>query len=347
MLLLDALYVNSGGGKVLLDYLVSELEVRGANVFYLFDWRCRGSYGHIPDERKRFLKASLRNRTAFYKRHAAGFDSVLCFGNLAPTVKIGGAKVTTYFHQLFFLAGITPSGGLKSRIVYTLKRSVVKRLNRNTDFVAVQTEYVKQGFCSTYGFPSDRVLVLPFYDIPKCEEPPAKTKPRDFVYVSGGNHHKNHHRLLKAWEMLADKGYRPELGLTVNETAYPELAAEIHRLSQKGINIVNYGFTDPYPLYARYGFLIYPSLLETIGLGMVEAAGWGCRVIASDLPQTYAVMRPSLVFDPFSEESICGAVITALKSDGIPEPEVKIHNSIDELIQLIIYKTGCSRVRHC
>lgn len=36
MILFDSLYINNSGGKVLLDYLVEELENSGLNVFCKF-----------------------------------------------------------------------------------------------------------------------------------------------------------------------------------------------------------------------------------------------------------------------------------------------------------------------
>ena len=37
MILIDALYINNGGGKVLLDYLVEHLEVTNLPIYYLLD----------------------------------------------------------------------------------------------------------------------------------------------------------------------------------------------------------------------------------------------------------------------------------------------------------------------
>jgi hypothetical protein len=39
MILIDALYINNSGGKVLLDYLIEELEKTDKEVFYLLDER--------------------------------------------------------------------------------------------------------------------------------------------------------------------------------------------------------------------------------------------------------------------------------------------------------------------
>lgn len=320
---------------MLLDYLVAELERRKGDVFYLFDERCRGDYMFVPDERKTFIKAGLLNRHRFYKHNARRFDSVLCFGNLAPTMRLKNSRVYTYFHQLFFVSGVKADNP-KARLMYALKRMAVRILNKNTDKIIVQSQYVKDEFCKTYRFPAEDVLVLPFYNIPHGRSDAVKSKPKGFVYVSGGNYHKNHARLLSAWDILAADRHNPELGLTIDEASYPELVREIERLKAKGVNVVNYGFTDPYKLYEQYGYLIFPSLYETIGLGQIEAIERGCRVLASDLPHTHAVISPSLLFDPLSDASIAEAVVKALESEDVPPSKIKIRNNIDELIRLIL-----------
>ena len=45
MLLIDAIYINTGGGKILLDYLIEELEKTDKQIFYLLDKRIeKGKY---------------------------------------------------------------------------------------------------------------------------------------------------------------------------------------------------------------------------------------------------------------------------------------------------------------
>ena len=48
MILIDAIYINNSGGKVLLDYLVEKTEVEKIDCFYLFDDRCKNDYKFIP-----------------------------------------------------------------------------------------------------------------------------------------------------------------------------------------------------------------------------------------------------------------------------------------------------------
>jgi len=333
MLLIDSLYINNSGGKVLLDYLVSELETRNIKPYYLFDLRCINDFKEIPDERKVFLKANLWNRHRWYKENFDKFSSVFCFGNIPPPIRLR-IPVYTYFHQLYYLRKIYPNY-LKGKIKIFFQKRILSYLCKNTNIVMTQSEFIKNEFEKTYHFPPNRILVMPFFYIPPPTNIHQIKNKNSFVYVSGGNRHKNHFRLLKAWELLAKEGYYPELGLTVDKFLFPKIDCEIKKLQQNGLKIFNYGFTNPYSLYDKYEYLIFPSLLETMGLGQVEAICCGCKVIASDLPHTFAVIQPSLIFNPLDENSIKNAVVEALQSKKIPESKVVMQNKINELIQLI------------
>src|SRR5690606_8600972 len=98
MVLIDSLFVNIGGAKILLNYLVEELEKSEVEVYYLFDERCKGSFKELKTENKLYLKASLSNRAMFYFRNKNRFTSIFCFGNLPPFTS-QKVRVITYFHQ--------------------------------------------------------------------------------------------------------------------------------------------------------------------------------------------------------------------------------------------------------
>ena len=89
MILIDAVYINNGGGKVLLDYLMKFLEETNIEVYYLLDDRMSNNCISIKkSNRTKFLKANLFNRYVFYKKHRTNFSTILCFGNIPPSIKI-------------------------------------------------------------------------------------------------------------------------------------------------------------------------------------------------------------------------------------------------------------------
>ena len=57
MILIDAVYVNVTGGKILLDLLIEELEKRDLEIFYLLDYRIINNHPKISkNNRIKYLK---------------------------------------------------------------------------------------------------------------------------------------------------------------------------------------------------------------------------------------------------------------------------------------------------
>lgn len=333
MLLLDSLYINNSGGKILLDYIVSELEASGMDVFYLFDARCQADYTDIPNERKLYMEASLVNRHRFYLKHRKRFAKVFCFGNLAPTVRLS-VPVYTYFHQLMFLS-VPHTFPAKKRMVFGLKSRMFRFLLRNTDYLLLQSANIKAEFCAKMpGFSPERVLVLPFYEPMQCAS--VEKEKNSFIYVSGGSPHKNHAALLQAFTAFYDEYRTGKLILTIDSSS-AVLHEQIEQLAAEGYPIVNLGFIPKKDLaihYARAEYVIYPSLAESFGLGIVEGIEAGCKVIGADLPYMRQVCSPSIAFNPREPEAIKAALIKAVKKEETATVK-KIKNEIEELIKLL------------
>ena len=161
MILVDALYINNSGGKVLLDYLIEELEVSGLHVFYLLDNRVSSSAYNVKQGNIIYLKASLINRFNFYRENKDKFTKVFCFGNLPPLHKLN-IPVYTYFHQKLFIDE-PKELPLKQKIVFKVKVFIFRQLMRNTRYWIVQTEAVKKDFLNAFAkIDNEQVLVIPF-----------------------------------------------------------------------------------------------------------------------------------------------------------------------------------------
>jgi glycosyltransferase involved in cell wall biosynthesis len=334
MLLIDAIYINNSGGKILLDYLIEEFEKRQLAVYYLLDERVRNNHPEIIKNKITYLEASLLNRHKFYKKNIANFSKVLCFGNLPPSLKLN-AKVYTYFHQKIFLE-IPKDIPLRQKVVFKIKTLLFKILRNNTDFWIVQTQAMKNNFLSeTSKLNSDVVIIIPFY--PTLKKSGGENRKNEvFVYVSSGSPHKNHLKLLEAFRNFYDSNKLGELHLTIGQE-FKELNNLISMMIKEGYPIVNHGFVLRDTLgkiYGKAAFCIYPSLSESFGLGIIEAIENGCDIVGSDLPYTYAVCRPSLVFDPTKAESIAKAFQAAIEKHPQPTDQL-VFNEIDTLINLL------------
>lgn len=333
MILIDAIYINNSGGKVLLDYLMTELERTDKSVFYLLDERVKGNIVDVkPTNRIVYAKSSLLWRWKFYRSNKNLFSSVLCFGNLPPNIKIR-AKVYTYFHQLLFLA-LPNDMSLLTKMVYRIKMQILASFKKNTDIWWVQTDVIKQRLAEKYNIAPQRIELMPFYPPFEEEFQNVVRKKNQYIYVSNAPNHKNHIRLIEAFCTFYDKTKIGNLVLTIPD-GFIEILELIESKRQQGYPINNVGFVprnELRKLYKESEYQIYPSLSESFGLGLVEAIENGCKIIGADLPYTFAVCEPSLIFNPLDKNAIVEVLLLSL-SDNILPSKLKVSNQIKQLIE--------------
>lgn len=336
MLLIDALYINNSGGKILLDYLISELEKTQEPIHYLLDLRIQNNHPTIKSSNKvTYSKASLLKRHFFYRKNEKTFNKVFCFGNLPPTLKLE-VPVYTYFHQKLFLQ-IPDELSFSQKMVLGLKSKIFQKLLSNTEFWMVQTIAVKNEFLKKFpNIHKDTVILMPFY--PSYTNAPSIVyrEKNSFVYVSNGSPHKNHQRLIEAFAKFYQKHQAGKLYVTIGDE-FIALQTLITKYQAKGVPIVNVGFLNRLELeivYKKSEYLVFPSLTESFGLGLLEAIENGCKIIGADLPYTYAVCNPSLIFDPYDVESIAKTLYLA-SAKKTKLPEQLVFNEVNKLIKLL------------
>jgi glycosyltransferase involved in cell wall biosynthesis len=114
----------------------------------------------------------------------------------------------------------------------------------------------------------------------------------------------------------------------------------IKEINSEGGQINNLGevpFAEAIAHTSQSKFVIFPSLKETFGLGLVEATLLNCYVLASDLPYVFESIKPTLVFNPLSEEEMVSSIISALNTENQLTPsQLLVENEIEKLIKLVI-----------
>lgn len=334
MILIDSLYINNSGGKVLLDYLIEQIEKNDLDVFYLFDARVNQSFLNIPNDRKVYIEASLVNRFKFYQKNQNKFSKILCFANIPPIIKLK-STVYVYFHQVLYIS-VPEDTPYDKKIALWIKAKILHFFKNNTNLWLVQTDTVADGLNKKFKIDKNKITTIPFFpdlSLPRL----VRRESNYYLYVSNGNPHKNHFRLLIAFEKFSiTKNSNAELHLTISD-AFPELLSKIDELKRKGIKVYNHGLvkrTDLAECYTKSTYVIYPSLRESFGLGLIEAVSKGAKIIGADLPYTYAACSPSIVFNPFSVHSIYEALCESMIPNS-KESKLKVSNQIDNLINLL------------
>lgn len=335
MLLVDSVFINNGGGLVLLRHLVDYLESEFQDIFYLLDRRTEIYFKHIPISRKKYISNSLIERHFFYKKNKIKFDQVLCFGNLPPTIRLN-AEVFVYFHQKIFLE-MPENFSIKDKLIILFKRNILNFIKSNTDYWLVQSNTMKIELAKKYFNGLDEKIVkLPFYPKLEFSKLSVARIAGSFLYVSNSSLHKNHYKLIESFCLAYDEIKKGSLTITV-PISDVNLCGLIKEKINLGYPIINVGFIEREKLaelYLSHEYLIFPSLAESFGLGLAEAIDGGCKIIASDLSYTYEVCEPSLVFDPISIDSMQTAIITAVQ-DELPYAKKLIENDISKIMQLL------------
>lgn len=163
-------------------------------------------------------------------------------------------------------------------------------LKRHTS-VVVQTEIVKRLFVKRYHFPVERVYVA-FPDVEKIDVEsinPFEYEPNafNFIYPATSPTYKEHITLVLALQAINDDDLRNRIRihLTIKENEREDLRSLIYT-GELQHNIVFHG---PMPheqllsMYKAADGLLFPSVIETIGLPLLEAAAFGLPVLANDL----------------------------------------------------------------
>ena len=333
MILIDAIYINSFGGKRILELFIEKILNSNVSHHFILDSRLKSKWiEKININDYTLINASHLNRKHFYLKNLNRFSSILCLSNIPPPTHTS-LKTSVFFHNSLLLNPLTHRISLKDRLINFLKFSYIKHYNQNDYNWIVQTPYIDKLLQTHLNINSNNIFIYP---VIKEESEPfsAKKGINNFVYVSSGVLHKNHERLLKAFIEAANKADRGiTLHLTLNKEEltkyiYPyNLKVEFHgTLSEDEVNI----------LYRSSEFSIYPSLIESFGLPLIEAANHSCKVIASNLPYVHEIVKPSLTFDPYSVESISNAILIALETDVLPETRVLVENKLNNFIKFII-----------
>ena len=259
-------------------------------------------------------------------------DLVLCFGNLPPLFKLS-CPVFVYVQNRLIVDDYNFCNfNHSARLRLTIEKMWLSKLKKNANIFIVQSLSMCNLLKNKLNIKSENVLISPFIHKSFFKDKEifhnqnySLTKKYDFVYVASGEPHKNHVMLIDAWCLLAKENLYPSLCLTLHNNDYNILKSNISKkkLSQN-LSIINLGHLDKNDVKALYldsSALIYPSLLESYGLPLIEASSFGLPILASELDYVRDSVNPVQTFDPNSAHSISRAVKRFL---GIPERKIRV-----------------------
>ncbi|WDR02353.1 glycosyltransferase [Devosia algicola] len=221
---------------------------------------------------------------------------------------------------------------MKLRLRLVIERVWLRAFLRSADIV-VQTPTMARKVQEIMDRPA---RVMPFSPLLNQITADNDKHTYDYVYVASGEAHKNHRRLVEAWEILGVHGLNPTLCLTLNKERDGELLAWTNARAQgAGLSIRVEDVSDPVAiagLLARSRALIFPSMFESFGLPLVEASQAGLPIVASERDYVRDVVVPVVTFDPESARSIAQAV---MRHQGHAEPPIQVPEPAAFLDQIL------------
>jgi glycosyltransferase involved in cell wall biosynthesis len=157
------------------------------------------------------------------------------------------------------------------------------------------------------------------------KSPRTQFNNKKVLIVSEVSPHKNHLRLLQAFEMVHQK--IPEAELVIVGNIREHFSSQFHSALKdvmsrnQGIKISLCGYlTDKelISLYSSAAVFVYPSLYEGFGLPVLEAMAQGCPVIASNVASLPEVVGDAAVLiDPFNTNDLAKAITHILTDDEL------------------------------
>ncbi len=322
--------VHNGGGLVLLQDLLKVNRISIQNAF--LSLRAKDQLILPKGTQINYIKGLFSRIKGEWslKKLCTAKDITLCFHGVPPLFSIPGKVVVFAQNRLIFEKGSLCQYDFKTRLRLHLERFWIKLTHKSSIQYIVQTPSMASSLKQQLGADC-HLRIVPFMET-KAEKIPSKSTRYDFIYIASGEPHKNHHTLIKAWEILGKQGLKPSLAITIDPHVFPNLIKILEKAKLSfHLNMTNLGVVpheEVKSLYASSGALIFPSSLESLGLPLIEASQYGLPIIASEKDFVRDSVNPTETFDPSSPVSIARAVRRFMKK---PEPSQKIQSAFDFL----------------
>ena len=196
------------------------------------------------------------------------------------------------------------------------RRRAYDQAAQSADQVVTFTHFAAQRISAELNVEIDRIAVIPHgIDHARFTRAGADADipglPDRYIYFPANDWpHKNHRRLVAAFEKVADPSL--SLVLTGQVNHWPEMRGANERI----VHLGHVPAEQVAPLYRGAEAMIFPSLYEGFGLPPLEAMACGCPVAASNTGAVAEVCGDAaLLFDPNDTDAIADA-ITRISGDA-------------------------------
>jgi len=322
-------FKHSGAATVLLDFLNAAVDDPRVTRITVFCSPQRVREFSFPDEPKIHVFEQPRAERSYLYRiywferglaqacQQAGADVLFCMSGSGQSR--GGMPHVTFIQQSKpFFREILRTSTLRQRLRLWLLKVLMQRSSRLARVVIVQTETMKAWVSRDFQLPDERIEVVqpsppePIHDesvsIGAMEAVPAGLR---LLYVGSDAPQKNVDTIIQGLARLREIVPGTMLFLT-----WPS-----DRPACKQPGVVCLGYLRAAQLWKAYELatvVVMPSLVETVGLPMLEAMRVGVPVLAADRPYAHDVCGEAAhFFDPHSPANFAIAAASILQNQRL------------------------------
>jgi glycosyltransferase involved in cell wall biosynthesis len=220
-------------------------------------------------------------------------------------VRCKASRYVVYFHQALALSKYMVNlhdKFAKTYLFYHYFYPLYIRLflNKRT-FIAVQTNQIKKGFSKRFVFPLERIGVF-FPEIDKIDfDSLGSFEYEDgtfnFIYPATPFAFKEHISLAYAMKEIYQQNPEMAKRIRIHLTLEPNEVADMDNYIAENSLTQNFAYHGRIPhskllsMIKSCNGLLFPSMIETLGLPLLEAASLGVPVIANNLEYVHEVLN--------------------------------------------------------
>ncbi len=384
---IDAVGIRGHGGAAVLCELLQWLPISQPDWdwhVFLFERRLREFDDPVVSDRVNVEYVKLGDsgyqRLKWVNRHLPvrlqkiEADVLFSFANIAPTNAVTPQVVFCQQANAFFPEASPLRIVAKRARLWFMRRQILIGA-RASRAVIVQTDAMRErmeqmepklrGLIRTipsgYRTPATKPIVRQ-----RVREAVSATSHPRLIYVSHPSEHKNHLALVRALQLLARRKSAARLMLTLDRERpgderyngfVDQIRVEIDRLDVAE-HVIWLGHITPDEVdftLRSADLMVFPSMTESFGLGLVEAMAAGCPIAVSDLPYAHDVCASAAIyFDPTDSVHIAEVVLDVvenkdelarLKKVGVQRKTRFSYNMIAEEIAEVIQKSLAGTVQ--
>jgi len=330
-IIIDACYLNSKGGIVILNKILNTIPNEILNKFIIVIDKRISNLGTLTRFNHEIIKKNEFSRIYFYIKNYNKIKSILCLSNFPPPVVIN-TPVFIYFHNVLFFSSKNKNMSKLERLKFSLKKVYLKLLNNKDYNWLVQTQIVKNLLVENNKFRSDKIFISPIFHL---NHEKVIEKKDFFIYPTSNIKNKNNENLIRAFidaSRKTDKNLNLYITLDRNELNFK------YKLP-KSLKIKFLGELEHYDLInliSEAKYLIFPSFEESFGLPLIEAKHNFCIILASDKEYVKELIDADFYFDPKNINDISSKILNSLKIETPTLNNIKVKDHTNKVIERII-----------